>query len=323
METPKIYVLHENDEWVEPLEKVFKARGIPYEFWYTHEGSLPLHEAPPLGVYYNRVSASSYTRDHRFAPEFTRHLLRWLEAHDRRIINDTRSLEMELDKLGQYEAMRNLGIRIPRTNAALGRAFIEQAARQLGEGPYILKPNRGGKGDGVHLFANIDELKVYVDSDAYTEPVDGIWLVQDYIASPESVIYRCEFVDGQFLYSVQVDTSRGFQLCPADACNLNLDRPKFQISQRFDGHPQMATFERFLFAHGIEVAAFELVVDANGDIYTYDLNTNTNYNTDAEQESGLGISGMAAIADFLGRELAVVADKSFAEPYAQDLLMAV
>jgi hypothetical protein len=36
--------------------------------------------------------------------------------------------------------------------------------------------------------------------------------------------------------------------------------------------------------------------------YTYDVNTNTNYNADAEARAGR--YGMAAVARFLGRELA-------------------
>ena len=54
--------------------------------------------------------------------------------------------------------------------------------------------------------------------------------------------------------------------------------------------------------HDIEIAAIEFVVDVEGHTYTYDLNINTNYNQEAEQRAG--ISGMDAIARFLGRELA-------------------
>ena len=35
------------------------------------QSSLNTLNTPPQGVFYNRMSASSHTRGHRFAPEFT------------------------------------------------------------------------------------------------------------------------------------------------------------------------------------------------------------------------------------------------------------
>lgn len=42
-------------------------------------------------------------------------------------------------------------------------------------------------------------------------------------------------------------------------------------------------------------------MDKDGEIFTYDVNTNTNYNSDAEAIAG--VSGMGAIAKYLGGEL--------------------
>jgi len=44
-----------------------------------------------------------------------------------------------------------------------------------------------------------------------------------------------------------------------------------------------------------------MITDREGQIYTYDVNTNTNYNSEAEIKAG--VSGMGAIAKFLGEEL--------------------
>jgi hypothetical protein len=57
-----------------------------------------------------------------------------------------------------------------------------------------------------------------------------------------------------------------------------------------------------LAANGIEIAGIEMITDREGQIYTYDVNTNTNYNSEAENKAG--VSGMGAIAKFLGEELA-------------------
>ena len=63
-------------------------------------------------------------------------------------------------------------------------------------------------------------------------------------------------------------------------------------------------YEAFLAANGIEVAGIEFIRDADGTIYTYDVNTNTNYNPEAEARAGR--SAMTALARFLGGELARV-----------------
>src|SRR5713101_1353256 len=32
--TPRVYVIHENDAWVEPLRREFETRAIPYAEWF-------------------------------------------------------------------------------------------------------------------------------------------------------------------------------------------------------------------------------------------------------------------------------------------------
>jgi len=92
---PKIYVIHENDAWVEALRDAFAALELPYEEWFLSEGTLDLSSVPPQGVFYNRMSASSHTRDHRYAAELTGGVLAWLQSHGRRVVNDSRALALE------------------------------------------------------------------------------------------------------------------------------------------------------------------------------------------------------------------------------------
>jgi hypothetical protein len=308
---PHIYVIHENDAWVEPLRSAFAERGLPFREWFLSEGRLDLAAPPPQGVFYNRMSASSHTRGHRYGPELTAATLAWLESHGRRVVNNGRALQLEVSKVAQYEALRAHGIRTPRTLAAVGKANVVEAARSLPT-PFITKHNRAGKGLGVRLFQSVDALEAYVGSDAFEDSVDGITLVQEYIRAPQPVITRVEFVGGQFLYAVEVDTSLGFELCPADACRTD-DRfcpvgeapaaaaPRFRIVEGF-ADPLVERYQRFIAANGIGIAGIEFIRDAKGEAYTYDVNTNTNYNSAAEGEAGR--YGMRAIAAYLGRELA-------------------
>ena len=306
----KIYVIHENDAWVAPLRTAFEGLALPYEEWFIDRGLVDLSAPPPEGVFYNRMSASSHTRGHRYAPELTASVLAWLESHGRRVINDTRALRLEISKVAQYTALSNYGIRTPRTIAAVGRERILEAARKM-PGSFITKHNRAGKGLGVRLFHDVAALEGYVASAEFEDSVDGITLIQEYIRGPEPFITRVEFVGGRFLYAVRVDTSLGFELCPADVCQVGDTfcpvgeaptpaAPRFRILPDFR-HPIVERYQRFLADHGTGVAGIEFIEDAAGELYTYDVNTNTNYNPEAEAAAGK--SGMRAIAGYLGEEL--------------------
>ncbi|MET0785921.1 MAG: alpha-L-glutamate ligase [Paenisporosarcina sp.] len=293
----KVYILHENSEWTVHLTKRLEVLEVPFEEWHLDEGIVDLNSIPPEGVFYNRMSASSHTRNHRYAPELTSAVLAWLEHHKRIVFNGSNALRLELSKVLQYTALEASGIKTPKTIAAVGKEQIIEAANKLGDSSFITKHNRAGKGLGVQLFHSKEGLKNYIESPNFEEPVDGITLIQQYIQAPEPYITRCEFIDGKFQYAVKVDTSEGFELCPADACQIddlfcpvgetetNSNKPKFQIIENFDD-PIIKKYEEFLRRNDIQVAGIEFIRDQNGEIYTYDVNTNTNYNADAEKLVG-------------------------------------
>ena len=103
------------------------------------------------------------------------------------------------------------------------------------------------------------------------------------------------------MYAVEVDTSEGFLLCPADVCELESNCPtegfeKFSIVENFS-IPNISDYEKFLKQSDIGIAGIEIIFDDNGDYWTYDVNTNTNYNPQAEAKAGQ--SAPEAIARFL------------------------
>ncbi|MBT2570667.1 alpha-L-glutamate ligase [Planococcus sp. ISL-110] len=306
----KVYVIHENEEWTVHLFKRLDELGLPYEDWFIDEGLVDLSETPPEGVFYSRMSASSHTRGHRFAPEMTESLLVWLEHHDRIVFNGSRALRLEVSKVNQYMALNAAGIRTPKTIAVNGREQILKAAEKMDVPSFITKHNRAGKGLGVRLFHSLEALKEYVDGPEFEASIDGITLIQEYIQAPQPFITRCEFVGGKFVYAVKVDTSEGFELCPADACRIDDlfcpigeeagEAPKFQVIEGFED-PILKKYEAFLRRNGIDVAGIEFIRNAAGNIFTYDVNTNTNYNADAEALAGK--YGMLELAKFLGEAL--------------------
>ncbi|MCQ6264918.1 alpha-L-glutamate ligase [Fictibacillus sp. WQ 8-8] len=306
----KVYIIHENDEWTDHLTKRLDELQVPYEPWHLDQGTVNLAEAPPEGIFYSRMSASSHTRGHRYAPELAAGVIAWLEAHGRKVLNGSRALQLEVSKVVQYLELEAHGVKTPKTIAAVGKDQILQAAEQFSGKPFITKHNRAGKGLGVQLFHSYQGLKEYVLGPDFEEPVDGITLIQEYIESPESYITRCEFVGGKFVYAVRVDTSEGFELCPADACQIGdlfcpageetPAKPKFQIQENFN-ESIIENYMSVLADNKIHVAGIEFIKDKDGTIYTYDINTNTNYNSDAEAAAGK--YGMLELAKFLQQQL--------------------
>ena len=155
------------------------------------------------------------------------------------------------------------------------------------------------------MFKNKDELKTYVNGSNFEDSIDGITILQDYIEADPKVIHRVEFINSKFFYTVQVDASESFELCPADACNIeeqfcptNPDGNKFMIIKDYE-NPELTNYVNFLKQNEIEIAGIEYMTDTQGVHYTYDVNTNTNYNSVAEKKAG--VFGMKQIASVLKR----------------------
>jgi hypothetical protein len=304
----KLYVLHENPEWYAPLAAAFDRAGLPHQQWLLGEAAVDLDEAPPAGVYWSRMSASSHTRGHPFAKDQTRGVLAWLESRGRYVVNGRRVLDLEMSKVEQLAALRAAGFDVPRTIAVAGCGELAAAARKLPV-PFISKHNQGGKGLGVRLFASHADFDEYLAGPEYEAPVDGITLLQEYLVGAQPQITRVEIVGGEFIYALTADTARGgFELCPADACAIGpagealaAEPSLFSLRAGFE-HPVVGRYLKFAAAHGIGIAGFEFIETADGRLVTYDINTTTNYN--AEIEAAAPRPALPAVAGYLGRLLA-------------------
>ena len=305
----KIFIIHENNEWLTPLEAELKKINAPYENWHMNTISIDMNTIPPDGVFYNRMSASSHTRGHRYAPEYTSAVLNWLESYKKKIINNSQALILELSKSFQYKELEKEDIKVPKTVYASNKKTLLHLGKNFPL-PFLTKHNRAGRGLGIKLFYNYVDFEKYVQSNNFEDSIDGITLLQKYIKPKTNTITRTEFVGNKFLYAVQVDTSKGFELCPADACNLkdeycptNSTGNKFMILDNFY-HPILEKYKKVLKSNSIEIAGIEFLEGLDGELYTYDINTNTNYNSIAESLSEL--KGMRAIAYYLKKELNLI-----------------
>lgn len=297
----QVYIINEHPDWLGPVGKSLDAIGVPWAEWFADEGSIMLDQPPPPGVFFNRMSASATTRGHLHSAAHTRELIAWLEVHGRRVLNGSRAFELEMSKARQHSVLKAAGLNTPRTLAVVGGpdAIIEAAESQAF--PFILKPNRGGKGLGVRLAASMEQLVGYVRSADFEASPDGVTLLQEYIRAPEPFITRCEFVGDEFVYAIRSNTTDGFELCPADGCAPCAIGGKFALREGFDD-PILEQYRALVRSAGLDVCGIEFIEDQQGRKYTYDLNGTTNYNPAIEAAST--VSASARLAELMARELA-------------------
>ena len=256
-----------------PLRRELNNANLPFEEWFIQDGFVDLNCEPPPGVFINRISPSSHTRGHRNSIYFARELLAWLESYGRRVINGSRAFTMETSKVCQYAMSRKGNLRTPRTIAVSGnkKTLLEAgAAMPL---PFITKHNCGGKGLGVQLFRTREAFDEFVNDDNFEKPIDNIMLLQEYIVAPEPFITRVEIVGDEFLYANKIDTSRGFELCPAESCEIgnafcpttDADVPAtinrqtlFSLRDQFDD-PIIEEYKSVMRDNEIDVAGFEFI----------------------------------------------------------------
>lgn len=304
-----VHVLYEHPDWLPPLVAGLEAEGLPFRLVPVVEGSVDPAEEPPPGVWLNRMSPSSHTRGHEGSVALMGELLAWLEAHGRRVVNGSRAYALEMSKLRQDLALRRHGILTPRTVLAVGRDALLAAARTF-DGPFITKHNQGGKGLGIARYDSVDELAQAVGAPSFDFGPRGQMIVQQLIVAPEPFITRVEVCGGRFLYAMRSSTVGGFELCPADACQIpQVAAPDVCPADGSDGKftpapieaddPLVARYLTLCEVEGVEVAGIEFVEDAEGRRYTYDINGTTNYNSAVGRR--VGVDGMREVARYLRR----------------------
>jgi len=346
-----VYIIHENDTWIPPFRTAFEKLGLSFVEWNLNDvHHFSLSNVPDRdAIYFNRISPSSHTRNHRYSCEITAQLLDYLSLHSCRIINEQRALALELSKVKQYVELTQNEIRVPRTAFVASAApltdenvkekFVEEFRRTAKENfydsktnrwtPFVSKHNRAGKGLGVHLFTNehdIDEnFSNLIRSSSSNEDfsVDGIYLLQEYIKSPRQVINRAEFIGFQLIYVVEVDTRQGFQLCPSDACRKDaktklVQQSADEIRHGFEIRPNSTLNEREKrvveqLENFLRQRQIEVAgiewVDDGETIYVYDVNCNTNYNVAAEIRAFGEIYGTMKLGEYFQSQLQKMKEK--------------
>jgi hypothetical protein len=310
----RIGILYEHPEWFLPLFAELDRRGIPYDPLRADADSFdPDERAAPYGLVVNRVSPSSYLRDHTQAIFYTQHYLAHLDALGVPVVNGTNAFALETSKARQLSLLARLALPHPRSRVVNAVSQIAPAARQL-EPPLIVKPNIGGSGALMRRFDAVDAIEQAVAAGELEGilGLDHTAIVQEFHPALDGGIVRVEALGGRFLYAIHIasDPDLSFNLCPADICQVpDVDAAvapaaKQQRSIEAVTPPQwvidgvLSVFD----AAGIDIGGVEYVQSArDGQIYLYDINALSNFVTDAPRI--VGFDPFARFVDYLEQRI--------------------
>jgi glutathione synthase/RimK-type ligase-like ATP-grasp enzyme len=311
-----IGILYEHPEWFVPLFAELDRRGLPYERIaadaYTFD---PADRSAPYSLVVNRVSPSSYLREHGSAIFQTQSYLTYLEAIGVPVVNGAQAYSYETSKARQYTLLASLGVPVPRSRIVNHSSQLRPAVAAL-KYPVIIKPNIGGSGALMRRFETVEELESALANGELNAifGVDSTAVVQEYHPPKGGSIVRVEVLDNTFLYAIRIsnDPNEGFNLCPADICQV----PE-QAQEATNGSvvktPKKIAVEqppewvidavlRVFRVGNIDVGGVEyLESERDGRIYLYDVNPISNFVTDAPRL--VGFDPFVRFVDYLERRV--------------------
>ncbi|HYX28458.1 MAG TPA: hypothetical protein VE863_07820 [Pyrinomonadaceae bacterium] len=315
--TKPIAVFYEHQQWFLPLFAKLEERGIPYVRIDAREHSYdPSAVEENYSLFFNRMSASAYLRNHGNAIFYTLNYLAHLERSRVPIVNGRASFMIETSKALQLSLFERLGVLHPRSKVINTATEASKAAQEL-RFPSLIKPNVGGRGAGIVRFDTPQALERAAHSGSLDLGVDQTALVQEYVPARGGYIMRVEVLGGKFLYAIKVfTTGDNFNLCPAEFCQVGdgvavldemclVDAPASGLQvEAFTPQPDMIqTVERVAEAAGIDVGGVEcLVDDRDGTLMYYDINALSNFVADAARV--VGFDPYEQLVDYLIRRAA-------------------
>jgi hypothetical protein len=175
-------ILYEHLEWFAPLFAELDRRQLPYERIPALDHRFdPTASSAPYSLVVNRVSPSSYLRDHTSAIFHAQQYLLHLEAIGVPVVNGPRAYALELSKAQQVSLLAALEIPHPRSRVVNHVDQIAAAAAELAY-PIIVKPNIGGSGALMWRFDTAKELRTAANGDELQSVfgLDYTAVVQEY-----------------------------------------------------------------------------------------------------------------------------------------------
>jgi hypothetical protein len=294
-----IGIIFEHPTWLEPLFAALEARRLPFQKIDLSSFAYDMRPTAVLPLYVNRLSASSYQRQHQRAVALAFSYLKFLTAHGARVLNYHHAY-LEVNKVDQLLAFQQYGLPTPRTWIFNDPAQLRHLPADF-PFPLLIKPSQGGAGSLILRFDSRTALLASLQQ--IPVPPDELWLAQEYIRPVSGYINRVEILDGRLLYALHVYPADSFNLCPADGCAVDptlTSQAQFYLNDQLD--PAMiATITGFFRSLSLDFGSIEFLQGADGTNYFYDLNLNSNYRT---QLPGIeNFDPWGRLADYLGAQL--------------------
>lgn len=294
-----IGLIFEHPPWLFPLFEALEKRHIPFRKIDVSRFAFDMQATSVLPLYVNRLSASSYQRQHQGAIALTMSYLKFLQGHGARVLN-AKNAHLEINKVDQLLAFRQHGLQTPRT-------WVFNAPEQLASlpcdfpFPLLIKPAQGGAGSLIRRFDSRASLRCGASEIVFSP--DALMLAQAYIEPAEGYIHRVEILAGKLLYALQVYPVDSFNLCPADACAADpteASQAQFVLNEDVDRHRIESILSLFQ-ALELDYGSIEFLTGKDGNAYFYDLNLNSNYRTYIPGVDDFDPWGQ--LADYLGAQL--------------------
>lgn len=316
-----IGVLYEHPEWFKPLFATLDRRGLPWIPIDAASLRWDPTERPCFDLLVNRMSPSAWTRGHAHAIQSTLGYLHCVQRWGIPVVNGLNAWRLEISKSAQLDLFETLGVPYPRARVINHPREAVAAAEGL-RYPIVVKPNIGGSGAGIVRFDSRQALETEVAAGTVSLGLDDTALVQEFLPAEGGHITRLEILQHELLYAIQITPPQdhGFNLCPADICQIDEDNQQSAISNQqsleicpvkpaMQIEPTTAPDEvvhRALAisrAAGLDVCGIEYLVDSrDGQPYFYDVNALSNFVTDAV--SVVGFDPFERLVDVIEARLA-------------------
>lgn len=298
-----IGILFEHPTWLMPLFEALEQRHIAYQHIDLSHFAYPMRPTDVLPLYVNRLSASSYQRQHQQAVACGLSYIRWLTAQGARVLNACNA-HLEVNKVDQLLAFQQHGLRTPCTWVF---NHLDQLPQLPADFPFplLVKPAQGGAGSLIQRFDS--RAALLAGAASIVTPPDGLMLVQEYVQPVQGYINRVEILGGKLLYALRVYPSEDFNLCPADACAVEgptgASQAQFFLHDHLD-QDILASILHLFQSLQLDYGSIEFLHGADGEAYFYDLNLNSNYRTTLPGIAAFDPWGQ--LADYLAAQLACV-----------------
>ena len=301
-----LLVLYEHPEWFRPMWAALDRRGVEYAA-VTLDDHLfdPADPTLPAPVVFNRLAMSAFLRAGEHAIFYTTALMAHYAHAGARVLNGSAALAIDTSKARQHSLFAALGLATPATRVVHRRAEVARAASAL-RFPVMVKGNIGGSGAGMVRYDDPEDLALYAAEGSTPVGVDGVALVQEYVPARGGRVYRCETLNGRFLYGLQL-TGAGstFDLCPADVCAADrADKGLSVTIEPFTPPPEIVrAVEAVAQAAHLDVGGIEYMIDdRDGAARFYDINALSNFV--ANPLEVLGYDPHDRLVDFIVGEIA-------------------